>query len=655
MATARGVKAGEAFIKLGTENSALMRGLADAQRRLKTFGAAIATLGAGVAGLGTAGVAGMFKAAEAFSEAGDKIDKAAIRTGLSAEAVSELGFAAEQSGSNLEALEKGFRAFQKALADAAKGEPAAARALGEIGLSAESLMALHPDDQVYALADAIAAMKDPARRAEAAMTLLSESGAGLVPLLQDGSSGVRALRQEAERLGLTFSELDAKGAAALNDALNGVNRQLKALWQWIGSAVAPALTEMLRVASPIISGVIEWVKGNKELVASIAAWSGILAAAGFSVVALGVGIVFVGSVLAATSAIVTATVTAVSGLIAAASSATLWMAGLGAAAVLGFTDIRKHARAALDWLSEKLDSLLATGRRTVQGFADAIASGDIEAAARILWAALEQVWAEGTLALLDVWYEYSTAMMASLQELRTGALVIWADMTSSMDAAFWDMIHSSMDGLTKLEAKLKSWHTQVTGWVADQHMMAMADVDPEFDLEKARQIRRGNDAAQLERIGTEKDRELKERGEDFKNLDIEQGSRLEGEMAEIADAAKKAERSLIDAAEAGRKAAKDKLDAAKATLDKLIEEARLRRIMTEEGAKQLEISKDIATWSRVAGRAQASVGSFSALQVASYRPDDLKNPMERMAQHTSDLRTIASRIDNRLGNVLSFG
>ncbi|MBX3405111.1 MAG: hypothetical protein KF699_17010 [Phycisphaeraceae bacterium] len=657
MAKASGIKAGQAYVALGTDNTAFTKGLDAAQKRLKAFGAAVTALGAAVTAVGGAGLGGMAKAAKAFSVAGDKIDKASIRTGLSAEAISELAFAAEQSGASLEDLETGFRSFQRTLGDAAKGAPAAAAAITGIGLSIEGLLAMEPDAQFDAIADAIGSIRDPALRTEAAMGLLGRGGASLIPMLEGGATAIANLRREAKALGLTFSREDAKAAAALSDALNGLNRQFKALWQWIGSAIAPAMTEAIRLIQPVLGAVVEWVRANKPLIATIGLWSGVIAAAGVAITSVGVGIALFGAVLGGIGTVLAVAGTAIAGIVAAVTKIPVLLLAVGAGAMAAFTDMRKHAGTALAWIQTKLGALRDFAAATWKGMADALANGDINLAAKVLWAGLEVAWAEGAAALMGVWARFSTDFLTTIGEIRTGTLAIWSEMTSAMDKAVWEMVHSSLDGLTKLKAELKSAHTNVTGWVADQMLMTMADLDPNFDLEAARKIRSGNDAAQLERIGETRDKELKERGEDFANLAIEQGSRLEGELSEIGDKAVAAQKALTDANAKITENAKAELDAAKARLDVLIEEARLRRQMTEEGRRQLEQAQGIQ---RAAGRligAQSSFGSFSAGAVQAYRPDDVRSGVERTAEATEALESIAGRISHavdRMANGLSF-
>ena len=75
MTSARGIRAGRAFVELFADDKRLVRGLRAAERKLKAFGANIRNLGLKMAGLGTAVLAPMLGAAKAFSSMGDQVAK----------------------------------------------------------------------------------------------------------------------------------------------------------------------------------------------------------------------------------------------------------------------------------------------------------------------------------------------------------------------------------------------------------------------------------------------------------------------------------------------------------------------------------------------------------------------------------------------------
>ena len=253
MASSRAIEAARAFVKIFVDDTPLKRGLSTLTTRLAGAAKGVAGI---AASLGTAAVAGgiglivsgMSAAAASvwrFSEAAAGIDDIAQRTGASAEALSQLRYAAEQSGANLEAVEKGMRKLGDVTTQAAGGSKSAAAALASVGLSAEQLLAMPVEDRFLAVAQGISQIQDPAAQASVAMDLLGKSGADLVPMMADGAGGIRALMAEADKLGMTISGEQAKAAAAFDDKWQGLVATLRNASNIIAVAVLPYLSQMI--------------------------------------------------------------------------------------------------------------------------------------------------------------------------------------------------------------------------------------------------------------------------------------------------------------------------------------------------------------------------------------------------------------------------
>jgi len=253
VASSRAIEAARAFVKIFVDDTPLKRGLSTLTTRLAGAAKGVAGI---AASLGTAAVAGgiglivsgMSAAAASvwrFSEAAAGIDDIAQRTGASAESLSQLRYAAEQSGANLEAVEKGMRKLGDVTTQAAGGSKSAAAALASVGLSAEQLLAMPVEDRFLAVAQGISQIQDPAAQASVAMDLLGKSGADLVPMMADGAGGIRALMAEADKLGMTISGEQAKAAAAFDDKWQGLVATLRNASNVIAVAVLPYLSQMI--------------------------------------------------------------------------------------------------------------------------------------------------------------------------------------------------------------------------------------------------------------------------------------------------------------------------------------------------------------------------------------------------------------------------
>ncbi len=236
MASKKQIEAGGAFVRIFADDSPLRRALKGAAERIKKFGQSFIAAGKVIgAGLGVAAVA-VVGLTKKFANYADAIGDAAARTGLSAQALSELGYAAQLSGSNVEDLERAFRVFQKQLVSGANVE-----VLKNLGIDAASLKKASPDAQLNTIIAALAKIQDPTQKAAMAMQVFGKAGANLVPLLNEGESGIAKLRAEAQKLGVSLSDEQVAAGQAFNDALDKISAALLGVATRIGGAIAPML------------------------------------------------------------------------------------------------------------------------------------------------------------------------------------------------------------------------------------------------------------------------------------------------------------------------------------------------------------------------------------------------------------------------------
>jgi hypothetical protein len=239
------IRAGRAYVELGIDDK-LGKALDKAGKKLQAFGQEVAKIGLGVQAAGLAVLAPLLASAKVFAEMGDAVNKASDRTGVAVEQLSALAYAAKQSGSDLAGLGTGLKHMQKTLAAAGQGSAEAGTALQRLGLAVGDLQGLSPDKQFELIADRISAIGDPALRAAMAMAIFGKSGTDLLPLMKDGAAGIRALTEQAERLGLVISATDATLATEFGDTLDDLWQQIKMVTFQIGAAISSALLPFAR-------------------------------------------------------------------------------------------------------------------------------------------------------------------------------------------------------------------------------------------------------------------------------------------------------------------------------------------------------------------------------------------------------------------------
>lgn len=258
---------------LKAEVGPFAKGMKTAQGALDSFATGARKTGLAAAAMGGAISASVGFAASRFSEFGDAVAKMAARTGLSTEAVSALRFAADQSATSIEAIEKSIKRLSVNITTGSK-------VLERYGLNLEELKRSTPEQQFFIVAEAISKIEDPTRRLAAAQELLGKSGAELIPLFADGAAGLEAFKEQAEQLGLIMGGPAAKNAEILNDKMGQLKLQVDAMWVAIGQQLAPALIQLITKVQEFIPPLLDWVEANSDLVVG-------LGLAGAGLVALG--------------------------------------------------------------------------------------------------------------------------------------------------------------------------------------------------------------------------------------------------------------------------------------------------------------------------------------------------------------------------------
>jgi hypothetical protein len=169
---------------------------------LKGMGMAI-----GVAGI----VAGISRTIQHF----DRIDKIATRLGMSAESLQRLGHAANLSGSNMEQLQGIMTRLERRTGEALQNTTGSqAKRFKELNIEVEAFSNLNPEDKILAIADAFNALGGTEKSIASLMGLLDTEVRELLPLLKEGSDGIKKMMNDISAL--TDEETKSMAQAANN-------------------------------------------------------------------------------------------------------------------------------------------------------------------------------------------------------------------------------------------------------------------------------------------------------------------------------------------------------------------------------------------------------------------------------------------------------
>jgi len=656
VADTRGIRAGRAFVELGVSDK-LTAGLRRAQKQLEAFGAGLRSIGTRLAGIGAAAVTGLLGTAKVFSDMGDVLDKMSIRTGISVEALSELGYAAELSGADLETLESGVRIMQRTLGEAAQGTGTAVEALDRLGLSAAQLAGLSPEQQFKVLADRISKVSDPTLRAAIAMEVFGKAGTKLLPLMADGAAGIEAMQEEARRLGLTVSTETARDAAQLNDALGTLWKVLKQGVFTIGGALAPLLKDIAERITRVIVSATAWIKANRETVVWALKVAAAVAVAGVAIIALGYIISGIGATLGIVAGVIGG-IGAAFGMIGTATAAILSPVGLAIAAIVALGGVLIVTTGvggeALAWLGEQFTRLREWVTKVVGGISDALAAGDIALAAEILWLSLKVVWQQGVAALNRVWLEAKEFFVSTAYGMWYGALAAAEIVFHALEVAWIETTAFLSKTWTNFTTGFQQVWESASSWVAKRMLEIQGLFDSGLDVDAAKRAVDDQLETRLAELESAAQRQVAER-EGQRAAEREQAAALhEATLAGIGRDFEEAQAALKANTEAGLAESQAALDAAKQKLAYAIEQARQKREAAdaERGPGRTprdlmaEFEDRLAGLGEVIGKGISVRGTFNARAAQGLESDGgaaerTARATEQTAKHTKRLADAA--------------
>ncbi len=202
-------------------------------------------LAAGAAAAGFA-ISRMVKTQFALIDAQSKF---ASRIGISITKLQELQFAAKMSGVETATLNMALQRMTRRLAEAAAGTGESIKAIKELGLDAQALGRMTPDQQLNVLADALRGVTNQADRVRLAFKLFDSEGVALLQMLQGGSAELAKFAAEAQRLGITMSQMDADKVIAASDAMARMQFAFSGIARDLAVTIGPMMERMANAAT----------------------------------------------------------------------------------------------------------------------------------------------------------------------------------------------------------------------------------------------------------------------------------------------------------------------------------------------------------------------------------------------------------------------
>jgi len=590
-----GTKAGRVYVELGVYDQ-LGKGLARAKANLTAFAAGVRAVGQRLTAAGGAVLGFGAAATRSFAAGKAALYELSERTGVSVEALSELGYAAKLTGVEGEALETALRRMSKTVGDASFGSKSATDALGRLGLKVSDLKGMKPDKMFEVIGDRIISIRDPAERAAMAVEIFGRNGTAVLPMLAGGAKGLQTFRAEARALGLTVSRDTAAQAYRLEVAMTGVTAAVTSAYSAIGAALTPAATALAERAARVVSVVRDWIKAHQVLICKVIAVAAAVAAAGIAFLLVGraIGVaISVFSGLISVGAAVIGVLKMIPVVLAAIFSPLGLTIGCVLALGLTFLYVTGSIGKACDWLVSSFKWLYESVSEVFDGIANAIAAGDLQLAAQVAWAGIkvafeegcatiERIWLETKQWLIDRWLDFWHGSIAIATDayhwIQVGAIYLTTGIASAWDwlkgklEVTWESIKNiathAWNAIKAVFDESYESAAEASNAAADQ---ALVEVEQKVQAERKRFT---------DRLEADKKRELE--AED---------RRYQDQQRRNVDADQKATRKLHEQTQAGIAASRQELERAKKELEEALKKAKGAR--TKGGPKPPKWMEDV--------------------------------------------------------------
>lgn len=212
------------------------------------------------------------------AKAGQELVNMSQVLGASVEEMTRLGFAARQAGLENETLIKGIERLSRNMEYATQGGGKAAGAFKALGIEIqESSGHLRNDVEVLMeIADEFKDMQDGAGKTALAVMMFGRAGAELIPLLNQGSDGIKAWMEESDRLARTIDSSVAQAAARFNQDLSKLKGSMEVVGIMLAATLEPIFSHWINTLDEgghqisAFDKIVAFLGGTFKLVASMA-------------------------------------------------------------------------------------------------------------------------------------------------------------------------------------------------------------------------------------------------------------------------------------------------------------------------------------------------------------------------------------------------
>ena len=262
------------------------------------------------------------------------------------------------------------------------------------------------------------------------------SAAEIMAKSRETGESLQSLIDKKFGLSGLISPADIRLGAELSEAYAKLRQSIATAWAQVGIAVLPLMIKMTRASIDMANALSMILSRNRPLISSIVS----------------------------TALAVLKTSTAIFALVKAWAiltpvvAALLSPLGLFAIAVVGivylFPQLQKAGLAAFNYLYSGFKILAEIANQTIGGIRDALAGGDLQSAARMLWAGLNLAWLTGSADLRSIWQTMVTGMANVFTSLWASLRKGWVATTSFFISIWRTTQNSIASGIARIIAAM---------------------------------------------------------------------------------------------------------------------------------------------------------------------------------------------------------
>lgn len=243
------------------------------EQAFKKFGKEIGIAGAAI-------VASLGAITKMTANWGDELSHLSQKTGIQASTLSSFRLALEKADLDLHSFTLGMKTLAQSMVEAKSPTSAAAKIFDYLGVKTkDSSGKMRPMNEVlFDIAGAFKNLPDGADKAAIAVNLFGRAGMALIPLLNEGTEGLQAEIEKAQKFGLTMSDEAAEGAHEFSRSLQDLKGAVTGAGMEIGKMLIPMIQPLVKGLTDIVAGIRGWIAENPALSTMLTGMAGGLGA-----------------------------------------------------------------------------------------------------------------------------------------------------------------------------------------------------------------------------------------------------------------------------------------------------------------------------------------------------------------------------------------